>query len=38
MHIAARLEQLPRPVWIGLMVAGFVWFWPIGLAILAYLI
>ena len=38
MHIAARLEQLPRPVWIGLMVAGFVWFWPVGLAILAYLI
>ena len=38
MHIAARLEQLPRPVWIGLMVAGFVWFWPVGLAILAYML
>lgn len=38
MSIAAKLDELPRPVWIGLMVAGFVLFWPVGLAILAYLL
>ena len=38
MNIAAKLDEVPRPVWIGLMVAGFVLFWPVGLAILAYLI
>jgi hypothetical protein len=36
--IAARLDELPRPAWIALMVLGFILFWPIGLAILAYLI
>lgn len=36
--IAARLDELPRPAWIALMVVAFIVFWPIGLAILAYLI
>ena len=36
--IAARLDELPRPAWIALMVLGFVFFWPVGLGILAYLI
>jgi len=35
---AAALDDLPRPVQIGLMVLGFIVFWPIGLALLAYLI
>lgn len=38
MDIAARLDDLGKPAWIGLMVLGFILFWPVGLAILAYLI
>ena len=38
MSIAARLEEVPRPAWIALMILGFFVYWPIGLAILAYLI
>lgn len=37
MNIAAKLDEIPRPIWIALMVGGFVLFWPVGLAILAYL-
>jgi hypothetical protein len=36
--IAARLDELPKPAWIALMVVAFIVFWPIGLGILAYLI
>src|SRR5438552_18250327 len=38
MDIAARLDEIPRPFWIAFMILGFVFFWPIGLLILAYLI
>jgi hypothetical protein len=38
MAIAAKLDELGLPAWIGLMVLGFVVFWPLGLAILAFLI
>ena len=37
MNFAARLDDIPKPAWIALMVVGFIVFWPIGLAILAYL-
>ena len=33
-----RIDDLGRPAWIGLMVLGFIVFWPFGLALLAYLI
>jgi len=36
--IAQRLDDLPKPAWIAIMVVGFILFWPIGLGILAYLI
>ncbi|MFX9169522.1 DUF2852 domain-containing protein, partial [Acinetobacter baumannii] len=36
--VVARLDDLGRPAWIGIMVLGFILFWPLGLAILAYLI
>ena len=36
--IAARLDDIPKPAWIAVMVLGFIAFWPIGLGILAYLI
>lgn len=38
MGIAARLDDYGKPAWIGVMVVAFILFWPVGLAILAYLI
>ncbi len=38
MTTATAANDLPKPMWIAIMVAGFVLFWPAGLAILAYLI
>jgi hypothetical protein len=39
MHqLALRLDDIGKPAWIALMVIGFIIFWPIGLAILAYMI
>jgi hypothetical protein len=38
MSIAARLDDLGKPFWIGSMVLAFIFFWPLGLAILGYLI
>jgi hypothetical protein len=37
-RVAARIDDIGKPAWIALMVIGFIVFWPIGLAILAYLI
>lgn len=36
--VVAKLDDLGRPAWVALMVAGFILFWPIGLATLAYLL
>ena len=38
MHVAARLDDIGKPAWITLIVLGFIFFWPIGLMILAYVI
>ena len=38
MTLTAKLDELGRPAWIALMILGFVFFWPIGLTILAFLI
>jgi hypothetical protein len=38
MGLVAKLDDLGKPAWIGLMILGFWWFWPVGLAVLAYLI
>jgi hypothetical protein len=38
MLLAAALEDVPRPAWIAAMVIGFIWWWPAGLAVLAYLL
>lgn len=38
MNATAFLNDIPRPIWIVAMVMGFIVFWPIGLAILAYTI
>lgn len=36
--MVATLDDLGRPAWIVLMVLAFILFWPLGLAVLAYLI
>lgn len=38
MELVERLDDYGRPAWLLVMVLGFIVFWPIGLAILAYLI
>jgi hypothetical protein len=38
MELAAKIDDLGKPAWIVLMVLGFIFFWPIGLALLAYLL
>lgn len=32
-----RLDDLPKPAWIALLVVSFIVFWPVGLALLIYL-
>jgi hypothetical protein len=36
--VITRIDDFGRPAWIVLMVLGFIVFWPVGLAILAYMI
>jgi len=36
-HLTAQLDTYGRKAWIGIMVLGFIAFWPIGLAILGFL-
>lgn len=38
MPITAKLDEFGKPAWIALIVLGFMVFWPLGLAILAYTI
>ena len=38
MELVAKLDDYGKPAWIVLMVLGFIVFWPIGLALLAFLI
>ena len=36
--IAAKIDDIGKPAWIGLTVLSFVAWWPLGLGLLAYLI
>jgi hypothetical protein len=38
MPIAARIDEFGKPAWIALMILGFIWWWPLGLAVLAFMI
>lgn len=38
MGLVARLDDYGTPAWIGIMVLSFVLFWPVGLAVLAFLL
>src|SRR5713226_3761000 len=37
-NVAATLDEIGRPAWIALMVLSFIVYWPLGLAMLAFLI
>src|SRR6476620_5692700 len=38
MLIAEKLDELGKPAWIALIILSFIAFWPLGLAILAFMI
>ncbi|MCB1437596.1 MAG: DUF2852 domain-containing protein [Rhodobiaceae bacterium] len=38
MELVSRIDDYGKPAWIILMILGFVVFWPVGLALLFYLI
>ena len=38
MPIVAKLDELGKPAWIALTILGFVIWWPVGLATLAFII
>src|SRR3979409_674797 len=38
MPMVAKLDELGKPAWIALTILGFVIWWPIGLATLAFII
>jgi hypothetical protein len=38
MSLAARLDELPWPIWFALAILGFIFWWPVGISILAYAI
>ncbi len=38
MQSVTGVNDLPTPIWIALMVLGFILFWPLGLILLVYLI
>jgi hypothetical protein len=37
-EVIARIDDYGKLAWIALMVLGFIFFWPVGLAILIYII
>src|SRR5262249_21783452 len=38
MPIVAKLDELGKPAWIAIMILGFMVWWPVGLATLAFII
>lgn len=36
--ITQSLENVGKPIWLALMIVAFIWWWPLGIAILAYLL
>ena len=38
MNLAAHLDDIGKPAWIGLTIVSFIAFWPLGLVVLGYLI
>jgi hypothetical protein len=38
MDIVGRIDEIGKPAWIALMVLAFIVYWPVGLALLAFII
>jgi hypothetical protein len=38
MTIAAHLDDIGKPAWIGLTIVSFILWWPLGLVVLGYLV
>jgi hypothetical protein len=38
MPLVARIDDFGKPAWIALTILGFIYWWPLGLAVLAFLI
>ncbi|HEX5420383.1 MAG TPA: DUF2852 domain-containing protein [Gammaproteobacteria bacterium] len=38
MEVVTRIDEIGKPAWLGLLVLSFIIYWPIGLALLAFLI
>jgi Protein of unknown function (DUF2852) len=38
MELAAKLDEYGKPAWIAVLVLSFIIFWPVGLALLFYMI
>jgi len=38
MNLAAHLDDIGKPAWIGVTIVSFIVFWPLGLVVLGYLI
>ena len=38
MTIAAHLDDIGKPAWIGLMIVSFLLWWPLGLVVVGYLV
>ena len=38
MELAAKIDDIGKPAWFGLLIVTFFIFWPLGLALLAFLI
>jgi hypothetical protein len=36
--LVAKLDRVPTPAWVALAILGFVIWWPLGLAILAFIL
>lgn len=36
--IIEQFTDAGKLIWLALMVVGFIWFWPVGLAVLVYLV
>lgn len=38
MGVLEKLDDIGKPAWLGLMIVSFIIYWPVGLAVLIYLI
>ena len=37
MFLATKIDEIGRPAWIALTIGAFLWFWPLGVAMIAFL-